>query len=139
MRTLNSDPLVEDLREVRRAIRLCAAHQAKHNHPAIPTERPEVLLPVACADKVDEDVDAGVLRELQHLGREILRLVVDALGAMLLDKRDLLVCAGCRDDQGTVKGARSDRHDSSRARVGTHAPNDLASWIAARPTPDAPA
>lgn len=99
-------------------------------------ERGNVLLPVRLSHKVDHDRNALAVRDPVDLGGKVLRLVVDAVRrAVLLDELDLVVCSSGRDDESPAQKMSSKLEETGR----TYLVNVLASWIAASPTPDAPA
>merc|ERR1719487_3191376 len=102
--TLDTETLVQQLTEVERLVRLGSAHKSEKDHPTIASEGRDVLFPVRGTDKVDDDVDAGVLGDLGDLFGKILGLVVDSLcSTVLLDVLALLVRARCGDDQTRIK------------------------------------
>lgn len=65
--TLNTETLVQELAEIERLVRLGAAHESEEDHPAIASEGRDVLFPVRGTDKVDDDIDAGVVGNLGDL------------------------------------------------------------------------
>lgn len=102
-----------------------AAQEPKHDPARVPRGDGQILLEVARADEVDDEVDAPAARGLEDAARPVVRLVVEGPGGaeLGLDEAALVVAADGGVDGGGAGVARQlDAGDADAA--GARVPED---------------